>query len=54
MLSILGTSIPAVCSFYINFILTNGLTVKPIAFLRVAGYVILWVVDKLGGGPKVV
>jgi hypothetical protein len=52
VISILGTSIPMVSTFFCNYILINALMVQPIAFLRLPGYVIFWLKSKFSGSPK--
>lgn len=50
--SILGTSIPAVSTFYINYVAILGLTVKPIAFTKIVGVIIYWILKKISSNPK--
>lgn len=52
VISILGTSIPMVSTFFCSYILVNALMVNPISFLRVPGYVIFWLKSVLAGSPK--
>ena len=50
--SILGTSIPAVSTFYITYVSILALTVKPIAFTKIVGVIIFWILKKLSSNPK--
>ena len=47
-------SIPlSISTFFITYISLNGLTAKPIAFLRAPGYIIFTILTKLSGSPRV-
>ncbi|KAG2426171.1 hypothetical protein HXX76_013152 [Chlamydomonas incerta] len=50
--SILGKAIPMTSTFFITYVITNGLSVKSLAFLRLPGFVIFWLLSKFAGSPR--
>ncbi|GIL80074.1 hypothetical protein Vretimale_12911 [Volvox reticuliferus] len=48
----LGKSIPMTSTFFITYLLINGLGVKSMAFIRLPNFVIFWVLSKFAGSPR--
>ncbi|KXZ47791.1 hypothetical protein GPECTOR_33g673 [Gonium pectorale] len=48
----LGKSIPMTSTFYVTYLLINGLAVKSIAFIRLPNFIIFWILSKFAGSPR--
>ncbi|KAG2435998.1 hypothetical protein HYH02_011711 [Chlamydomonas schloesseri] len=48
---ILGKAIPQTATFFITYLFVAGLFVKSLAFLRLPGFVIFWLLSKFAGSP---
>ncbi|PNW79626.1 hypothetical protein CHLRE_08g360564v5 [Chlamydomonas reinhardtii] len=49
---ILGKAIPQTATFFITYLFVAGLFVKSLAFLRLPGFVIFWLLSKFAGSPR--
>ncbi|KAG2482060.1 hypothetical protein HYH03_018986 [Edaphochlamys debaryana] len=50
--STLGRAIPMTSTFFINYLITNGLGAKSIAFLRLPAFAVFWVLSRFAGSPR--
>lgn len=48
----IGTAVPQQASFYLQYILTNGLLAKGVAFLKIPGAAIFFLLSKLAGTKR--
>ncbi|GFR49707.1 hypothetical protein Agub_g11860 [Astrephomene gubernaculifera] len=48
----LGKSIPMTSTFFITYLLINGLSVKAIAFFRPPAFILFWVLSRFAGSPR--
>ncbi|EFJ43788.1 ERD4-related membrane protein [Volvox carteri f. nagariensis] len=51
VIATLGKSIPMTSTFFITYLLVNGLGVKSFAFIRLPNFVIYWILSKFAGSP---
>eukprot|EP00198_Chlamydomonas_reinhardtii_P005760 XP_001695096.1 ERD4-related membrane protein [Chlamydomonas reinhardtii] len=52
VISTLGKSIPMTATFFITYLFINGLGAKSIAFVRLPGFIIFWILSKFAGSPR--
>ncbi|KAG2482061.1 hypothetical protein HYH03_018987 [Edaphochlamys debaryana] len=52
VITVLGQSIPMQSTFFITYLLTNGLGAKSLAFIRAPAFAIFWVLSKFAGSPR--
>ncbi|KAG2489802.1 hypothetical protein HYH03_011751 [Edaphochlamys debaryana] len=49
---VLGTAIPMQATFFITYLMTNGMGAKSLAFIRAPQFAIFWVLSKFAGSPR--
>ncbi|GLC42966.1 hypothetical protein PLESTB_000281900 [Pleodorina starrii] len=52
VITTLGRSIPMTSTFFITYLLTNGLGVKSFAFIRLPNFILFWILSKFAGSPR--
>ncbi|GIL54580.1 hypothetical protein Vafri_10327, partial [Volvox africanus] len=52
IITTLGKSIPMTSTFFITYLLINGLGAKSMSFIRLPNFVIFWILSKFAGSPR--